>query len=118
MKENILISPITSEMIALCYNGINASIEYARGIADDPQVHASIRNDFMHVTASLKGPVDRIDRRIPKETWQLFKEQLKENDSLRLENIKRIFSRMLPAQQEMLELAAEGIYKKELEIVK
>lgn len=114
MKKQFKLSPAIAEMVALCYQAMSSAREYARGIASDPMAPGQVRNDFHHVASSLTIPIERIENRIPASIWETFKIQVKDNDSIRLDNIKALYVRMLPAQQEMVELFMEGLLRGDL----
>jgi hypothetical protein len=113
---NVKLSPAIAEMVVLCYQSMNAAREYARGISSDPTVGSYLQTDFFHIASQLGTPINRLERRIPKDYWKEFKEQVKENDPIRLDNIKAMYVRMLPEQQEMAELLMQGILRGEVTI--
>lgn len=115
MKKYIKLPPALAEMVALCYQAMSAAREYARGITSDPMAPGEVRNDFQHVVANITIPIDRIEKRIPEAVWEVFRTQVKDNDSIRLDNIKALYVRMVPAQQEMVEVFMEGILKNEIQ---
>lgn len=115
-KKIIHIPPMLAQSIALCYQNIQSAKEYAQSIYTDRDCPRAVSVDFVDVSASLASPLARIDKRIPKATWSDFSQQVKENDSLRLENIKTLYVRMTPEKQQMLELMAEGILKDQVTI--
>lgn len=114
--EEIKLSPVIGEMIALAYQNLRAAQEYSRGIVDDPTVHPRIKNDFLHIASSITGPLQRIDARIPKDTKDHYNEQIKNADHLRLENVKSIYVRLTPDKQEMAEMALQGILNNEITV--
>lgn len=114
MKYQIKLSPAISEMVALCYQGMSAAQEYARQITADPNCQNVIACDFRHIASSLSTPIDRIDKRIPKATRAHFNDQIKNNDHIRLDNVKSLYIRMLPVQQDMIETLMQGILKGEV----
>jgi hypothetical protein len=116
MTQEIKIPPMIAQMVALCYNNLEAAREYARSIASDPDCPRRVQVDFLDVAASLASPIGRIEKRIPKSKWQDFSLQIREADALILDNIKAHFSRMTPKERELLELCAEGIRKGEIQI--
>jgi hypothetical protein len=75
-----------------------------------------LQADFFHIASQLGTPIGRLEKRIPKDYWKKFKEQVKENDPIRLDNIKAMYVRMLPEQQEMAELLMQGILNGEVTI--
>lgn len=93
---------------------MSAAREYSRDIASDPNVPSEVRNDFQHIAANLTIPIERIDKRIPQSVWETFKEQVKDNDSIRLDNIKALYVRLIPAQQQQVELFMEGLLRNEI----
>lgn len=115
MKQQIKLSPATAECVALCYQSMQAAQEYARSISSDPGTHGNIKNDFVHVAAGLNAPIERIDKRIPRSTWNDFKTQVKGTDPIRLDNIKAMFIRLTPERQVMAEIMMEGILSGEIE---
>lgn len=118
MKTPIRIQPVIAETIGLCYQSMQSAIEYARSIANDPEVPAQVRNDFMSIAASVRFPLERIERRIPKSTYERFLHQVRDDDALRMDNIRQMYLRMMPEQREMLETVAEAILKNEFELEK
>jgi len=116
-KVNVILGSGTADMIALCYTNIQSAITLARFLCADRDTPRSVQQDFLHVAAELKNTTARIDKRIPKEGWESFRDQLVENDAMRLDAIKSIYVRMTPDQQNMLEMAAGAILRKEIEYV-
>jgi hypothetical protein len=114
MKKAIKLSSAIAECVALCYQSMQAAKEYARSITSDPLTPESIKVDFTHVSVYLDSPIERIDKRIPPETREQWITEIKNNDHLRLENIKNIYIRLDPDRQDMAEIMMEGILKGEL----
>jgi hypothetical protein len=115
MKQQIKLSPATAECVALCYQSMQAAQEYARSIGIDPGTHENIKGDFKIIADILRTPLARIEKRIPKETRQVFNQQIKYNDSVRLENLKALYIRLTPERQVMAEIMMEGILSGEIE---
>ena len=115
MKQEIKLKPIVAEFVALCYQGIQSGKEYAEAVTTT-DVDELIKKDFKMICESLSIPLKRIEKRIPKATREIFNNQVKNNDSIRLDNIRSIYIRLTPAKQEMAELLMEGILKGEVEI--
>jgi hypothetical protein len=115
MKEQIKLTPMTAEYVALCYQSIKAARDYASSIGTDPQTHDFIKGDFKVIADILRTPLARIEKRIPKQTREVFNKQIKETDSIRLENIRAIYVRLLPEKQVMAEIMMEGILSGEIE---
>jgi hypothetical protein len=97
--------------IALCYQKLSAAQQFARAAFLHPNCPPPVKTDLTSVSASVTNIVERIDKRIPKQHWKLFKEQIKENDSLKLEEINRLFYLLSPQQQDVLETIASEMSK-------
>lgn len=110
------IPPTQAQMIGLIHQALSAAREYARNLASDKELHQRVRPFFTDQAASLTLLLNRMDSRVPKEIYDMYKEQVIEADSLQLDNIRQLFIRMLPEQRDMLERAAEGILKGEVEV--
>ncbi len=106
-----------SEMIYLCYQNIAAAIEYANGVRQTPRVPGHVVGAFVNVVAELKNAQTRIDRLIPKDAWEEFDKQVKQNDALRFDAIKDMYIRMLPEQQQMVEVVCKTILTKEFQLI-
>lgn len=102
-------------MVALCYQSMQSAQVYARAIIDD-DVPGLIKTDFLHISAAMTAPLERIDKRIPNCNKEQFNSQLKQQDPIRLENIKSMYVRLLPEKQVMAEILMEGLLKGEVEI--
>lgn len=112
----VKIPPTQAQMIGLIHQALSAAREYARNLASDKELHQRVRPFFTDQAASLTLLLNRMDSRVPKEIYDMYKEQVIEADSLQLDNIRQLFIRMLPEQRDMLERAAEGILKGEVEV--
>jgi hypothetical protein len=118
MKEKIQLSPALAELTALCYTGMDASRKYAREIASDSRTPKHIREDFIHIASSLAIPISRIEKRIPKDNWQLFVDEIASIDPEQFDNIRSLYTRLNKEQKANLELAMEAMLKGELIIEK
>ena len=105
-----------AECLFLCYISMRNGQEYARAIYQDKEAHPVLIKEFLRVSAGLTNVMAILDNRVPKEIRQDFNEQLKNTDHLRLDNIKSLYARMTPKEQDLLELAAESIIRKEFEV--
>jgi hypothetical protein len=112
----IKIPPLQAQMIGLCRASLAAAREYARGLMCDPDVPKQLTTPMNNLAAECSIIISRIDSRIPKEIWEQYNDQVVKSDSLTLENIKSLYIKMLPEQQEMLEKVATAILKKEFVI--
>ena len=114
MKENVPLKPIIAEFVALCYQGIQSAKEYAESVAT-ANIDPLLKSDFKMISDTLAIPLKRIEKRIPKETRSIFNAQIKNNDSIRLDNIKALYIRLTPERQVMAEIMMEGILSGEIE---
>lgn len=105
-----------AECLFLCYISMRNAQEYARAIYQDKEAHPLLQKEFLRVSAGLTTVMAILDNRVPSEIRQAFNNQLKNADHLRLDNIKSLYARMTPDQQDLLELMAEGILRKEIEV--
>ena len=108
-KVDIELKPIHSEIIALCYSNIISGRGYARHLSTDKDLPKIIQQDFLSVAVSLYSPINRIESRIPACNKERFKEQLTDADSLRLDNMKRMYTHMTPDKQDLAEMAMQAI---------
>jgi len=110
----IKLTPATAQIIALCYQSMSAAQQYARSIANDPDTGMVIRNYFLRIGAAMTEPIQLIENRIPKSNWELFQAQIKASDPVGMDEMKSMFVRMTPEQQEWVERLMSGILKGEL----
>ena len=113
-KVDIYLPPAVSEVIALCYSSMIAALYYARDLASDKEIQKVIQQDFLSVAVSLRTPIARIESRIPACNKAQFKEQLTDADSMRQDNIKRMYTHMTPVEQDLAERAMQAILDKTL----
>jgi hypothetical protein len=114
MKQHIKLGPIVSELMSLSYSSMKASQEYARAISLEPTAHKLVQNEFRNLAGNIAACLDRIERRIPQHNWDAFKQQLADNDHLRLENIKSYYQRLTPDKQALIEETVIGLAKGEI----
>lgn len=113
MTKQIHIPAAVATTIALCYHSMQCAVEYARSIQSDPDCPQVVKNTFYYLSAELNISMERVERRIPKGVRGDFIEQYKENDVLRLENIKRLYMKLSPENQDALEQMVELLEKGE-----
>lgn len=109
MKRTVKLSPAVAGMVALIYNNLQSVIEYSRAISRDNNTDANVMYDFIDISASAQIIIDRLDRRIPKQIWDKFNEQIKSNDPLKLENIQALYFRLTPEKQDIIETIMESL---------
>lgn len=111
MKTTYQLSPMTASTIAHCYDSARAALQFAREVAADKATPPAVKFAFTDVAATLRSPIERIEKGIPSVKQQEFQEHIVDADPLIFKNIQYLYSRMTKEKKELLELAAEHILK-------
>jgi hypothetical protein len=111
MKKSFRIPTVVAASIALGYQKIQAAKEYFRSASTDPDCPGPVRTDMSVINAQLTLLHERIDNRIPIQNKERFYEQVKNDDTMVLENINRLYFKIPPAQRTVLETIATEMSK-------
>jgi hypothetical protein len=113
MTTTVKLSPTLATTIALVYQTINTAVEYGRAVSTDPACPYLVKNTMSLVIGNLRTAAETIEKRIPAARRAEFTQQYKDTDLLRLENIKRLYMKLKPEDQDVLELMIEQLSKGE-----
>lgn len=116
VKIRIKIPKAQAVMIFNCYHAMQSAQAYASSISDDVSADLDVKKDFRTIADDLKKPMARIDKRIPKEKKELYNKQIKDNDCIRLENIKALYYSMPVHKQDILETFCTELLKGNIDI--
>lgn len=108
-----------AELISLLYHNNKNALEAAEALVADPGFYKNIKNDVIRpIILKLKWIKNGLDIKVPRENRDLHDVQLKHADTLRLNEINRLYTRLLPEQQELLERIIQGMISREIIEVK
>jgi hypothetical protein len=108
------ISHSTSEFICLLVHNLKKSIDYTKAIQAQPEVSMEAKqNLIIPIKTKLNWSIAAIERRVGPESAALYKNYIKDADSILLDNCHRMIAAMPPPQQELIEELITSIYKGE-----
>lgn len=117
MKKTYTIPPDCATNIAAGYQKAQSAIEFFRAAKATPGTPAPVQNSMVDVVTSLTLLLEnKIDKRIPRQTFEAFADQVKNNDALRFEEITRIYHRLPPEKQAVAEDLLTALMKGEIEL--
>ncbi len=104
-----------AELISLLYHNNKNALEAAEALLADPGFYPKIKDDVIRpIISKLRWIKSGLDMKVPRENLALHDLQLKHADTLRLNEINRLYTRLLPEQQEALELIMQGMIAGEI----
>jgi len=111
----IKLSEAHATLIYLMYASNKNALEYADALMSDPAFPGLLKHDCIRpIEIKLQWIKKALDLKVPAARRDLFDQQLKHNDTLRLDEIKRLFTKMTPEQQDLFERVGKAIVSKEL----
>jgi hypothetical protein len=102
--------------IYLIYMAANAINEYVASIISDKESQRGLKDWASAMGIKSRFLTNSIETRVAHDQLEQFREQVKNNDPIRFDNIRDLMVRMSPKQQEILEDCAIAIVNKEFEI--
>lgn len=104
-----------AELISLIYHNVKNALEAAEVLMIDEEISRNMKYDVVKpIQVKLKWIKDGIEFKIPRERRDAFNVQLKHADTMRLNEINRLYTHMTIEKQEMLEKVAKGMVNGEI----
>lgn len=109
------IHPTHAELIILLYHNVKNALESAEALMAERNFPTGPKYDIIDpITKKLKWIKAGLEFKIPKERQDIFNTQLKHADTLRLNEINRLYTRLTPEKQEILEKIIQAMIKGEI----
>jgi Spy/CpxP family protein refolding chaperone len=111
-KTTIKLPAAAASNIYLGVQSLQAAEQYFTSAAFEAK-NSFVNDEMLHARTNIKIILTRIEKRIPKTHKDSYKEQIVNNDPLRIENMKLLYTRLTPEQQDIIEEIMNALTKGE-----
>lgn len=111
----IKLSEAHATLIFLLYASTKNAMQYTEALIEEKYFPVALKDDCIRpIHNKLVWVRKALDLKVPAARREIFEQQLKHNDTLRLDEINRLFTKMTPEQQDLFERVGKAIVSKEL----
>lgn len=100
----------TSELMCLLVHSLRNVITYAEAVKQQPEVTSHAKHDLLNpIITKARWSISAIESRIGETSRHLYQDYVRKSDSVLIDNVVRLISRLKPDQAEVLENLIESI---------